>query len=231
MLKEYSPEGAEEIRSAEDKADHYEDILGTYLVKLGSHQIGDNEGTQVTKLLHIISDYERIADHGVNMVYAADQLQKQDLEVSESALKDLDILVAFSGAIKDVDATGEEVEYTEERLNKRADGTHIKENQLKEEFHKDEYAMLIVAEKYQTGFDEPLLHTMFVDKKLKGVKNIVLGVSIGWIIEYLGGTIYYSEVAGVTMWAALMVCVLPFILGDICKSVAVVFICKKIIFI
>ena len=85
---------------------------------------------------------------------------------------DLDILVAFSGAIKDIDATGEEVEYTEERLNKRADGTHIKENQLKEEFHKDEYAMLIVAEKYQTGFDEPLLHTMFVDKKLKGVKAV-----------------------------------------------------------
>ena len=85
---------------------------------------------------------------------------------------DLDILVAFSGAIKDVDATGEVVEYTEEKLNKRADGTHIKESQLKEEFHKDEYAMLIVAEKYQTGFDEPLLHTMFVDKKLKGVKAV-----------------------------------------------------------
>lgn len=85
---------------------------------------------------------------------------------------DLDILVAFSGAIKDIDATGEEVEYTEEKLNKRVDGTHIKENQLKEEFHKDEYAMLIVAEKYQTGFDEPLLHTMFVDKKLKGVKAV-----------------------------------------------------------
>ena len=85
---------------------------------------------------------------------------------------DLDILVAFSGAIKDIDWAGEEVEYTEEKLNKRADGTHIKENQLKEEFHKDEYAMLIVAEKYQTGFDEPLLHTMFVDKKLKGVKAV-----------------------------------------------------------
>jgi phosphate:Na+ symporter len=72
------------------------------LVKLGSHQIGDNEGTQVTKLLHIISDYERIADHGVNMVYAADQLQKQDLEVSESALKDLDILVAAVDEVLDL---------------------------------------------------------------------------------------------------------------------------------
>ena len=91
-----------QIIEDEDTTDHYEDILGTYLVKLGSHQIGDNEGTQVTKLLHIISDYERIADHGVNMVYAADQLQKQDLEVSESALKDLDILVAAVDEVLDL---------------------------------------------------------------------------------------------------------------------------------
>lgn len=80
---------------------------------------------------------------------------------------DLEILVAFSGVVKD----GEE-EYTEEGLNKRKDGTTIKESQLPAEFNKDEYAMLIVAEKYQTGFDEPLLHTMFVDKKLKGVKAV-----------------------------------------------------------
>lgn len=91
-----------QIIEDEDTTDHYEDILGTYLVKLGSHQIGDNEGTQVTKLLHIINDYERIADHGVNMVYAADQLQKQDLEVSESALKDLDILVAAVDEVLDL---------------------------------------------------------------------------------------------------------------------------------
>lgn len=80
---------------------------------------------------------------------------------------DMDILIAFSGAINDG-----EIEYTEENINKRKDGTTIKEKQLPEEFHKDEYSMLIVAEKYQTGFDEPLLHTMFVDKKLKGVKAV-----------------------------------------------------------
>lgn len=80
---------------------------------------------------------------------------------------DIEILIAFSGAIKDG-----EIEYTEENMNKRKDGTTVKEKQLPEEFHKDEYSMLIVAEKYQTGFDEPLLHTMFVDKKLKGVKAV-----------------------------------------------------------
>lgn len=80
---------------------------------------------------------------------------------------DLEILIAFSGVVKDGDS-----EYTEEGMNKRKDGSTIKESQLPAEFNKDEYAMLVVAEKYQTGFDEPLLHTMFVDKKLKGVKAV-----------------------------------------------------------
>ena len=74
---------------------------------------------------------------------------------------DLDVLVAFSGEVNDEGET-----YTEEKMN------GIREGQLKAAFHGDEYAMLIVAEKYQTGFDEPLLHTMFVDKKLSGVKAV-----------------------------------------------------------
>ena len=73
---------------------------------------------------------------------------------------DLDVLVAFSGTVPD---GGQD--WTEEKIN------GIKENQVKKEFH-DNFDMLIVAEKYQTGFDEPLLHTMFVDKKLNGVKAV-----------------------------------------------------------
>ena len=86
--------------------------------------------------------------------------------IKEKKYENVDILVAFSGAIQD----GEE-EYTEPKLNVRKDGTHISENQTKAEFH-DNFNVLIVAEKYQTGFDEPLLHTMIVDKKLKGVKAV-----------------------------------------------------------
>ena len=86
--------------------------------------------------------------------------------IQEHNYNDLDVLVAFSGAIKD---NGEE--WTEEKINKNKDGETIKENQLKQYF-KDDFNMLIVAEKYQTGFDEPLLHTMFVDKKLNGVKAV-----------------------------------------------------------
>ncbi len=79
---------------------------------------------------------------------------------------DVDVLIAFSGAVQDGDE-----EYTEPRLNLRRDGSHIAEAQTKAEFHEN-FNVLIVAEKYQTGFDEPLLHTMIVDKKLKSVKAV-----------------------------------------------------------
>ena len=86
--------------------------------------------------------------------------------IEEQKYDDVQVLVAFSGAIED---GGEE--YTEPKLNVRTDGSHIAETQTKAEFH-DNFNVLIVAEKYQTGFDEPLLHTMIVDKKLKGVKAV-----------------------------------------------------------
>ena len=86
--------------------------------------------------------------------------------IMEKGYTDIGLLVAFSGTVKD----GEN-EYTESKMNVRKDGSHIGENQTKEEFH-DNFHVLIVAEKYQTGFDEPLLHTMIVDKKLRGVKAV-----------------------------------------------------------
>lgn len=88
-------------------------------------------------------------------------------QIKDKGYADLDVLVAFSG---EVDDNGES--YTEEKLNKTKDGETIKEKALPAAFHTDEFGMLIVAEKYQTGFDEPLLHTMFVDKKLSGVKAV-----------------------------------------------------------
>ena len=69
-------------------------------------------------------------------------------------------LVAFSGTVKDVDT---KLEYTEGQMNK------IPESQTAEEFKNDDYKFLIVAEKFQTGFDQPLLSVMYVDKKLGGV--------------------------------------------------------------
>ncbi len=86
--------------------------------------------------------------------------------IEQHKYDDVNILAAFSGSVLDGD-----VEYTEPKLNVRKDGSHIAESQTKQEFH-DNFNVLVVAEKYQTGFDEPLLHTMIVDKKLKGVKAV-----------------------------------------------------------
>ncbi|MDU3712194.1 MAG: type I restriction endonuclease subunit R, partial [Enterococcus faecalis] len=87
--------------------------------------------------------------------------------IANKGYNDLNVLVAFSGLVVDG-----ETEYTETKMNVTKSGENVRENQLKEAFHTDNFNILIVAEKYQTGFDEPLLHTMFVDKKLKGVKAV-----------------------------------------------------------
>lgn len=87
--------------------------------------------------------------------------------IKKKGYEDMDVLVAFSGVVNDGDQ-----EYRESSLNKTKDGKKISENQLKEAFHTVDFNVLVVAEKYQTGFDEPLLHTMFVDKKLSGVKAV-----------------------------------------------------------
>ena len=83
---------------------------------------------------------------------------------------DVEILAAFSGSIKDPDDPSEK-EWTESNINVDSKGNSVSESQTKQVFH-DEGNILIVAEKYQTGFDEPLLHTMIVDKKLRGVKAV-----------------------------------------------------------
>lgn len=84
---------------------------------------------------------------------------------------DIEVLVAFSGAISDPADGPDGPEYTEPVINVGHDGQRVAESQTKAEFHN--YGdVLVVAEKYQTGFDEPLLHTLVVDKKLKDVKAV-----------------------------------------------------------
>lgn len=100
-------------------------------------------------------------------LHAVRYVQEFKRQISEKGYTDLDVLVAFSGEVLD-----DGLSYTEEKINKTKDGETIKEKALPEAFHSDEFRVLIVAEKYQTGFDEPLLHTMFVDKPLSGVKAV-----------------------------------------------------------
>ncbi len=74
-------------------------------------------------------------------------------------------MVAFSGTVQDNKIA--DVTYTEEGMN-----FGIREKELPEKFATQEYQVLLVAEKYQTGFDQPLLHTMYVDKRLAGIQAV-----------------------------------------------------------
>lgn len=89
--------------------------------------------------------------------------QEFDRYLKEKGYKDIKALVAFSGTVL---LDGVPPEYTEPNMN------GFGERELPEKFASSEYQLLLVAEKYQTGFDQPLLHTMYVDKRLDGVKAV-----------------------------------------------------------
>ena len=91
-LTDYTPALAEKIREAEDETDKYEDVLGTYLVKISSLQVGDTDSAEAAKLLRVIGDFERISDHSVNIVESAEELKEKEFAFSYDAKKELGIL-------------------------------------------------------------------------------------------------------------------------------------------
>ena len=98
-LDNYTEAAAQDVREAEDLTDHYEDILGTYLVKLGSRQIGESNSAETTELLHLIGDIERIADHSVNILESAEELREKELQFSDKAKGELAVLVSATREI------------------------------------------------------------------------------------------------------------------------------------
>ena len=101
-LSAYTNELAESIRSDEDRSDHYEDILGDYLVKVSSNQIGDADSIEAAKLLRLIGDFERISDHSVNVLEAAEELREKGLTFSPAAEEELAVMLAATGEILDL---------------------------------------------------------------------------------------------------------------------------------
>jgi type I restriction enzyme R subunit len=97
-------------------------------------------------------------------LHAVRYKQEFDRQLAEKGYSDIKTLVAFSGEVIDPDLG---TTFTEFAMNQG-----IKEKQLPEKFSGDDYQLLLVAEKYQTGFDQPLLHTMYVDKRLSGVQAV-----------------------------------------------------------
>ena len=97
-----TPELAQSIRRDEESCDHYEDILGTYLVKLSARKMGVSESEEATELLKAIGDFERISDHAVNILGSAEELEDKGLSFSESAMEEFKVIAAAINQILDM---------------------------------------------------------------------------------------------------------------------------------
>ncbi len=94
LLDNYDEKIADEIREEEGKVDIYEDALGSYLVKLSSRSMDEDDSAEVTKLLHMIGDFERISDHSVNVVESAEEIRDKNVCFSDQAIKELETMKA-----------------------------------------------------------------------------------------------------------------------------------------
>ena len=92
LLDIYSQQGKEQVEASESKVDRYEDELGTYLVKLNQKDLSVHDSHSISIMLHCIGDFERISDHGVNIMESAQELHDKGLKFSRKALDELKIL-------------------------------------------------------------------------------------------------------------------------------------------
>ncbi|QYS88813.1 type I restriction endonuclease subunit R [Flavobacterium davisii] len=141
--------------------------LGRFM-RLHPHNIAQKTEVMVEHFYQ--STRHKIGGKAKAMVVTGSRLEavryKQSFdEVIKAKGYNIKSLVAFSGEVKD-DKLPDTL-YTEVEMNKG-----IKEKDLPEHFATPEYSILLVADKYQTGFDQPLLHTMYVDKRLSGIQAV-----------------------------------------------------------
>ncbi len=98
-LTNYDKTKAAAIREAEDKTDHFEDVIGSYLVKLSMKQLNESEGATASMLLKAIGDFERISDHAVNILESAEEMREKGIQFSDSAKAEMDSLCAATNEI------------------------------------------------------------------------------------------------------------------------------------
>ena len=97
LLDHYSVRGYENVREDEQKADELEDMLGTYMVKLGETRLGGDDSHSLTKLLRLIGDLERISDHALSIAESARELHEKELTMSASAQAELNVIIQAVG--------------------------------------------------------------------------------------------------------------------------------------
>lgn len=99
LLDEFDKKAADKVIELEELVDHYEDELGSYLVKLSSKHLTEKDSQEISVLLHSIGDFERISDHAINIMESAEEMSEKKLYFSRKAEEELKI---FTSAVKDI---------------------------------------------------------------------------------------------------------------------------------
>lgn len=99
LLTEFDEKEAEEVDYLERKVDTYEDQLGTYLMQINAHHLGNKDSHTLSVLLHCITDYERISDHALNIMQKARGMSENKRKFSPKAQQEMDI---FSKAVMEI---------------------------------------------------------------------------------------------------------------------------------
>ena len=99
LLQKYDETKAENVLKLENKVDHYEDKLGTYLIRLSSQDLSEKDSKSLSMLLHCIGDLERISDHAVNIMEKAQEMNEKNLSFSAKGAEELEV---YSRAVRDI---------------------------------------------------------------------------------------------------------------------------------
>lgn len=99
LLQKYDETKAENVLKLENKVDHYEDRLGTYLIRLSSRDLSEKDSKSLSMLLHCIGDLERISDHAVNIMEKAQEMNEKNLSFSDKGAQELEV---YSKAVRDI---------------------------------------------------------------------------------------------------------------------------------
>ncbi|MBQ3552827.1 MAG: Na/Pi cotransporter family protein [Clostridia bacterium] len=102
LITDYNDKIAQQVVKDEKKVDSYEDTIGTYLVRINSTSMSEKDSLEATKLLHVISDFERISDHAVAIMKSAEEMHSKKLNFSDYAYSELAVMIAAVNEIIDM---------------------------------------------------------------------------------------------------------------------------------
>lgn len=184
VLKDYLTikEAFKIVKDSEDNPELIEDKAKKALFKYyKSHDFTIKEKVEMIMDNFLNNGRHKINGHGKAMVVADSRHNaikyffeiKDYIKRNKVACTGCDVLVAFSGEVRFDDMQSDEPSLTEANLNKDHQGKYIVgDKKMRQAFRSDEFNIMVVANKYQTGYDEPYLHSMYIDKKLKSVNAV-----------------------------------------------------------